>query len=620
MARLQNNRRKPLSFNTTMRNPERIPQFISILQPYEGEIANNEVILKILSDVIRFKLYVPTKLTLGTYINHHKGKFEFWAEDSSAAAPERVNKYFEMWKNSTLDEILQGKVVEQKYILYLLKNTVTDHNEGPWGGGWSSRFYTYYQFIIELGLVFIEFNKPIKISPLGNLMCKYYENGYKSDDSIIDVEQRAYLNVFAKYQTNNPHRSNTISVNFLPLLINTLNYLKSHLGFNNGLCRSEIPFLICWGNNDYKTLSLYIKKFREKFGYNPSDEVIYAYAMGLMESEGHEFREATDAYIKEKKQDYKFDKLLVETPDEIIRKIRYSGILSLRGNGRFIDLNALELEGINYIINNYGENKSFSDSETYFNFMGACDENLLQILNNEVIEDDDIKLKAICEYSQSFEWNKLKEEVTYCISKRDGSKHPVLKYVNKPVRLEFLVSVSLYKALPNIKLQANYKVDDEGIPIGTASGQNKTTIGADIDVYEDTIHALIEPTIATSRSFLTEHEIGSITTHLLDSADYDVRNKNGYKQWFALLITPEHAPAEVSTRIKCAKMINDVDIFLWEAPDFVEYIQKIKKLEELAIIRPYVKIRKMPKVNGHGLTLYPQVLTTERVADKQTDL
>ena len=37
-------KRKPLSFSTTLRNPERIASFLDVLSMYEGQILNNEVI------------------------------------------------------------------------------------------------------------------------------------------------------------------------------------------------------------------------------------------------------------------------------------------------------------------------------------------------------------------------------------------------------------------------------------------------------------------------------------------------------------------------------------------------------------------------------------------------
>ena len=52
-------KRKPLSFSTTLRNPERIASFLDVLSMYEGQILNNEVIENICCQVIIKKLYKP---------------------------------------------------------------------------------------------------------------------------------------------------------------------------------------------------------------------------------------------------------------------------------------------------------------------------------------------------------------------------------------------------------------------------------------------------------------------------------------------------------------------------------------------------------------------------------
>ena len=51
--------RKPLSFSTTMRNPERIALFIENLKEFEGKILTKEVIMKIVEKLIKNKLYAP---------------------------------------------------------------------------------------------------------------------------------------------------------------------------------------------------------------------------------------------------------------------------------------------------------------------------------------------------------------------------------------------------------------------------------------------------------------------------------------------------------------------------------------------------------------------------------
>ena len=92
--------RKPIAFDTTLRNPYRIPDFISIFKQYEGELLTSELIIKIEAELIRQKKFKPTKNTLGTYKKDHKGKFYFEADDQSDDAAERVAKYYKEWAES----------------------------------------------------------------------------------------------------------------------------------------------------------------------------------------------------------------------------------------------------------------------------------------------------------------------------------------------------------------------------------------------------------------------------------------------------------------------------------------------------------------------------------------
>ena len=111
--------RKPIAFDTTLRNPYRIPDFISIFKQYEGEILTSELIIKIEAELIRQKKFEPTKKTLGTYKREHKGKFCFEADDQSDDAAERVAKYYKEWVEGEPGSVSIDKII------YLLKNTVT---------------------------------------------------------------------------------------------------------------------------------------------------------------------------------------------------------------------------------------------------------------------------------------------------------------------------------------------------------------------------------------------------------------------------------------------------------------------------------------------------------------
>ncbi len=586
-------RRKPISFDTTIRNPERIPQFISILSKFENQIMNDEVALKLEGEIIRYKIFKPTKETMGTYVKEYHDKFDFVAEDQSKMAPNRVLLYYNEWVDSKPGEM------DIEKIIYLLKNTITAHKDKDWNGGWESRMHTQFNFLNELGLVRVIKGEKIKISDNGKLMIKTYDNGYPIEDEFDETyEQTAFLNAFCKYQINNPYRKNTISVNFFPLVLNVIKYLDEKYNYK-GITRQEITFIISWGNNDYKTLAELIYQFRQEFKFEASNEVVYEHAMNLMDdlTPNDILIPATKSFIERKKNDYKFDKLIVETPDEVIRKLRLTMLISLRGAGTFIDINSNEKNKIDHILNNYSMNINFSNEDDYFDYMGAIDEDLnFKQEVEESEEEKSIKEKAIEDWAKEKDWNFYKEEIKNVFKNgKNGTQNEVLKYIKSTVRLEFLVAVIIKKALPNLKVIANYKADDQGIPFKTAPGGNSKNIGADIDVYEDNIHALLEPTIATSKSFQCEHEITSIRNHLICSANSDINDKNNYKEWFALFLAP-FIHKEVGNQVAVEKGVSGVDIYPWSCDDFVEFSQNAKSIKDYKQIRDYVKIQKMPEV------------------------
>lgn len=583
-------RRKPISFDTTLRNPSRIPQFISILSQFEGKILDDKVALELEGEIIRQKIFEPTKSTLGTYTKSYNTKFKFYAYDQSAKASRKVDEYYHQWEKSEAGEIELDKII------YLLKNTITAHKEKGWNGGWESRIHTQFNFLNELGFVQVIKGNEIKISPNGKLMITSYINGHPKKDVFDECfEQSAFLNAFAKYQINNPYRKNTIKVNFFPLVLNVINYLDENYG-RPGISIQDLPFIITWGNDDYKTLAEYIYLFRHQFGYNTSDELIYEYAMNLMDdsSPKNTLIPASKSFIDSKKKDYKFRKITRETPDEVIRKLRLTMLISLRGAGRFIDINKNEQEKIQHILRNYDLNRDFARNyDEYFDFMGNIDEALC--FNQNVIETQDAKdakEKAIEAWAKENNWEFLKNEMINSIEKR-ASSNLILKYIKETARLEFLCAIAIKKALPKLKVIANYKADDQGIPFNTASGGGNNLVGADIDVFEGNIHAILEPTISKSRSFQVEHELPSIRNHVLSMANIDLKNNECYREWFCIFIA-SNISRDVGDQVALIKHINDVDIYPWDIVDFIQHSQKVTSIKDYKVISDYLKPQKMP--------------------------
>ena len=104
---------KPLLFTTTIRNPERIKDFLKVISKYDGQILSNKVIKKIAFDLIKNKIYLPE------YVN-------------------RIPKLKSKAKN---DESFTDEEVEE-----ILENSPQEHKEAGFDKGWPSRFDTWYKF------------------------------------------------------------------------------------------------------------------------------------------------------------------------------------------------------------------------------------------------------------------------------------------------------------------------------------------------------------------------------------------------------------------------------------------------------------------------------------------
>ena len=474
-------RPKPLSFNTTMRNPERLEKFLEILAKYEGQILSNSIIFDVCYEVIMRKLYVTM-------------------------TQRRVLK----WKNILYSE--ENYTREQA--VEIVQMTPQKHKEKGFNAGWESRFDTWYKLSMEFGFCYYSMEKKIEISELGHRLIDAYNENPVNNEMI----QSIFLHAMAKFQTSTPFRKNTNQNVPLLLLLKVLSKLKADKSENQaGIFRKEIAFFLCWTDNDADRLYHYVKEFRKKYGFNYSDELVYEKCLEFFTDAEHPNIDGLKRYIK-------FNKLMKETPDEYIRKMRITGIISLRGNGRFLDLNTLESEKINYLLSNYGKPVKIKDRKKYYNYLRTCDENLLRV-REKPIDNIDLKQSVLLKYAQIYNDEKLERELV--LTYKGESKDELLKFIESPTRLEFLTAIALVKYFPEVKVLPNYAIDDEGLPKFTA-GAGK----ADIECENDDIQGIVEVTLMTGAAQQTEHEVASIDDHLRKI------ERTSFKMSLALFIAP----------------------------------------------------------------------------------
>src|SRR3989338_1897452 len=252
---------KPLLFTTTMRNPERLKDFLTVLAEYDGEILTNEIIDKVAKSLIQKGLYQPMKV--------------------SSAVKDK-------WKN----EIELNETETEK----VFSDNPQSHKEAGFEKGWPSRFDTCFKIAKELGFVWYWQNEEIKFSESGKMLL---------DKEKPENELMVFANAFAKYQRQNPFRR-VLNKNVpLILLIQTIKLLDNDPAYNGtGISRLEIPLLLCWQNDNAESLYREIKKLRKKHGYSPSNEVILDLCYEL---------------LNETKRDD--NSILGDYPDDFIRKV-----------------------------------------------------------------------------------------------------------------------------------------------------------------------------------------------------------------------------------------------------------------------------------------------------------
>lgn len=514
---------KPLLFTTTMRNPQRIKAMLWVLKKFNGQILDDKLATEIVGETIRYGLYRPMK---------------------------KNESIKSKWLNAPMGEF-GNELLSDSEVRFMIDKNPQEHKEAGFERGFPSRFATIFDFAKELGFVYFTPGEPISFSLIGDKLASVFDVCV-SEDGVISVEevhpeyeQQAFLHAMCKSQRSNPFVK-VLNDNIpLILLLQVLKKINSDHRWNGkGVTRKEIPLFIFWKNNDAEALYQRICKLREKYRYNPSDEVIIDICRNeIMQGQMKKFDPAS---------------VITEYPDEYIRKMRITGLISLRGAGRFIDLNHNEDNRINYVLDNYSTYHKFSNERDYFNYMAEVDENLFAIepIHVSPSQSEDL-LKA---WVKEINWLTIKKELDILAKRSRTSEHQVLKFIPAPARLEFLSALAIKSKLPNVRVIPNYACDDTGLPTSTAGGG----LG-DIECIENANGILVEVTMAEGRQ-QTMMEIWPITRHLKEFKDKYTTNSQ------CVFVAPSIF-TDSQMQIKYVRDTEGQVIRSYNIPDFIEYLE-----------------------------------------------
>jgi hypothetical protein len=515
---------KPLMFTTTVRNPERYKTLLDVLMAFDGQILTESIIDKVIFEFVAKKLYVPNYATRVQRLKDQLALDDVRFSDSDTAE--------------------------------IISNSPQNHKESGFAYGWASRFDTFYKFAKELGFVYYEMDKPIEVSESGLKLIK------ANEPEFVHLEQQVFLNAFVKYQRNNPFRRVLNKSKPFVLLLQTIAELRKIYGVDNaGITRQEISLILCWKDDNAAELAERIKAIRDKYSFTPSDDYIYDVCKDIL-----------DITIDGEKR-FKKSNILDELPDEFIRKMRLTGLISLRGNGRFIDFNSLESEKIEYVLSKYtGTLSEFKTEREYYDYMRVIDTNLVSIEAKAITADSE-KERLLDSWTDKFDLDSVKEELLIVckLSKtRRHTSNEVLKYISEPTRFEFLTAIALRKSFPSLRVVPNYNTDDEGLPTSFAPGG-----GADIICDDNLGNILFEVTLLTGTQ-QNIREMPAIARHLSESI-------LKYPNSFSVMICPR-AHSDTLEYAKFVKFKDDLDISVIETQAFVDTLGVYSDAREYRLV------------------------------------
>lgn len=522
---------KPLLFTTTMRNPQRMKAMLWVLKKFDGQVLDDALATQIVGETIRYGLYRPT------------------VKSETIKAK---------WRNAPMGEFGNAVLTDDE-VDYLIAYNPQNHKEAGFEHGFPSRFATIFDFAKELGFVYFSPNKPIEFSYYGDKLASVldvsvtYDGTISVEENHPEYEQQAFLQAMCKSQRANPF-VRVLNDNVpLVLLLQVLKKINADSRWNGkGVTRKELPLFIFWKDNDAEALYQRICRLRDEYRYNPSDEVIIDICLNeIMEGKMKKFKPAS---------------IVNEYPDEYIRKMRITGLVSLRGAGRFIDLNHNEDTRIDYVLQHYSSYPKFKTEKDYFNYMAEVDEKLFAIKTIEISPSQSEDL--LKRWVEEIDWSTIRKELEILSKRNRISDHQVLKFIPAPARLEFLSALAIKSKLPDVRVIPNYICDDTGLPTSTAGGG----LG-DIECFENANGILVEVTMAEGRQ-QTVMEIWPVCRHLDEfKAKYSLNSQ-------CVFIAPS-VFRDSSRQIGYVRDTDGLIIRPYPIPDFIQYLESTSTLYAL---------------------------------------
>lgn len=512
--------KKPWSISTTVRNPERIRDFLKVLKELEGEIWDRDNQRKFQILLIQNKVY-------------GYGSKQFYTGLSS--------EHLKLMNNSKLISFGDAKKIldSKKYI-----------------GGGDMRGRQSFNPLEKMGLAYLDEENKVRISAVG----KYF---LKDNYDLGEV----FFKSFLKWQLPNLNSDDFTfkeGFNIKPFivtlqLLSRVNEKWSKLGNDPvGISKKEfalfIPTLINYEdieNYSQKIIELRLELKKNKNKKKYFGEYSKKFIQNFLNSSDKKNIDATLKNIR-------------EYTDNLIRYFRLTRYLYIRGNGHYIDLEprrSIELKSL--LESDSGKPIDFKDRKEFISYLSDINkpeltwdkaDKLIEIVKKIITEINQLeKSLQISQFKQKdythFNKNELhryiedlreirrslQDEIIH--EKFQGVlnikecvrilKEEIYKMDDRPIVLEKYITFALNALNDALKIKPNYPVGDDNEPTNTAPAGEP-----DIECFYDYYNSICEVTMLRDRS-QWYNEGQPVMRHLRDFEE--TYNK---KEVYCLFIAP----------------------------------------------------------------------------------
>lgn len=464
---------KAYSINTTIRNPRRNEDFLKPLIDFEQAIFDSAA---------KFEYY-KTLIKNGTY------KF-------SNLPIEIKQKY------------LRGEELSPREIEELIKSN-------PQATSDQGRVTTQIRSLKDQGLIKFDGTKnkyKIAITSLGRDLLEHNKSGF-------DIYTKAMIAMHWGSTSRDTAYNKAIPfLNTLFVIRKVKQLWKEIEDKENGISIIEFGcFVLTMKDCDYERAANEIINYRKKFRYNINEDYLKNYIfdkLGLLKID--------------------FNSLIVDYTDDVFRKFEMTGLITKRGNGRFIDININEIAKIESIYDYYSNYKwlEFENNDQYYSYIDSIklpwEENIE--IQNKIIASKLLEIDYKIDSTKTFEeisndidrlyYQKIFQNQDYEYSdeflinellmlSENNDSDSSFDSISQPVRLEWLIALLISNKFGNEGVNSNLIYDIDGIPISHAPGGM-----ADIEIYKGKNHFLFEVTMIRNKNQQINSETTSIARHL----------------------------------------------------------------------------------------------------------